>query len=153
MNFKRSLLIILLAAWLPIQSLAGTLLHCELMEHSSLALGEIQNHHELHVPVATPADNVMPIGHAQSAPLESAQLEDCHGQSAVHKPIELIESPALNDEAPCNHCNGSCHGIQQLSLPTLDNGFISSLNTFSPSYTAAEISSIPENPQRPPKLS
>ena len=180
MNGKRHLLIFLLAAWLPMQSLAGILLHCEFIEHHSVAhgemsgvpLGEMPGHKasaHKHA-VAIPAD-VFGMHAAHSANSTAAlvdadspeslpliPLADCHGQDASSKSNEIIESPALadnpalNDESQCNHCNGSCHGLQQLSLHASDNNFVSTLNSFSPSSAAAEISSIPENPQRPPKL-
>jgi len=164
MNVKRHVLISLLALWLPVQSLAGALLHCELIGHASVPHNEMAGHeasaHELHIAAETSDDNpLIHANHAEHAVAVSVDADsalqpaDCHVQAAPSNRIELIDSSASgDDEVQCNHCNGSCHGIQQLSLHTLSTGFVSTLNTFSPSSTAAEISSIPENPQRPPKL-
>ncbi|GEM_PF-1904585 len=162
MNVKRHLLVFLLASWLPMQSLAGALLHCELINHPSVHLSDAADHetsaHEHHGAAPIVADRAddpaMHAGHtAHSAATIDSDFADCHGQPALSSEIELPEPPAAVDETPCNHCNGSCHGIQQLSLHATGSGIVSTLNNFSPSSAAAEISSIPENPQRPPKLS
>jgi hypothetical protein len=140
MNIKRHLLIFMLVSWLPMQSLAGALLHCEFIEHASAPVGEMARH-------------TSHAGYSAAVSIE-VDSEDCHGQPVLSSQIELIDTSAPgNDKVQCNHCNGSCHGLQQLSLYAMTNGFVSTLNSFPPSSTAGEISSIPENPQRPPKLS
>jgi hypothetical protein len=154
MNIKRHLLILLLAIWLPSHSLAGALLHCQLMEHSEEHMGDTRLADA--ETIETHGSHPAQISQAQFQEMSAGDsLSDCHGQTGMlSSPDPALESVTPPDaQTQCQHCNGTCHGIQQLTTHLNAVALISTIKTFSPSSSAAEKSSIPENPQRPPKHS
>ena len=133
MHSKRSLLILLLAFWLPLQSFAGALLHCQLID-SAAATAPIHAGHHLEIS-------------------EAAATADCHGQAEAPAPASWHagHDADTGTELPCNHCTGTCHGIQTLSPDGAWQQAGPRLQMLAASLPAAEICSIPDSPRRPPR--
>ncbi len=127
---KRQIYILLLALWLPGQSLASALLHCDLVDSVAGSVAEV-------------------------SAIQETAMPDCHGDtppfimSSSETPETLDSRPDITSE----HCNGNCHGVQPMSnVPDAEEQAVA-LNAFIAAPAAAEISNIPENPLRPPKYS
>jgi hypothetical protein len=129
-------LIMVLAFWMPLQSVAATLLHCHTLDMAVAPADDHRAHAQHEAPV-------------QSSELEAMSAGDCHGDTAKHEQDHATETAA--DKGPCLHCVTDCHGIQTLSLAGAEQDFTHHHGRLLLHSSPAVLAQSPDNPQRPPK--
>lgn len=121
----RNLAIILLAFWLPLQSLAGALAHCERVADPVSAV-------EMSTDSAGPAE------------------PDCHGSAALPSSASAGEHQTDAENRSCYHCDGNCHGAKNLSLLSDHHFADTPINGDFLNLHQSAFAGYPRSPQRPP---
>jgi hypothetical protein len=132
----RYILIVVLSLWLPVQSLAGVLVHCERLADSAAAISAGLESTDLH------------NDDTSNSP-ESAANADCHGAPALPT-NSVADKQDSSDRPDCFHCDGSCHGAKTFSMiSTQPKIGLSATDSFINLHQAAT-DGYAVSPQRPP---